>query len=90
MAISLAHKLAKRLAQVRKDGTLAYLRPDGKTQVTVEYDETTSPARIDTVVVSNQHSPDVSTWSRSVPTFWNMWSSPSFPLNCWTMRPSTL
>ena len=60
MAISLAHKLAKRLAQVRKDGTLAYLRPDGKTQVTVEYVDD-KPCRIDTIVISNQHSPDVST-----------------------------
>ena len=60
MPISLAHKLAKRLAQVRKDGTLAYLRPDGKTQVTVEYVDD-KPSRIDTIVISNQHSPDVST-----------------------------
>ena len=60
MAISLAHKLAKRLAQVRKDGTLPYLRPDGKTQVTVEYVDD-KPNRIDTIVISNQHSPDVST-----------------------------
>ena len=60
MAISLAHKLAKRLAQVRKDGTLAYLRPDGKTQVTVEYVDD-KPSRIETIVISNQHSPDVST-----------------------------
>ena len=59
MAISLAHKLAKRLAQVRKDGTLPYLRPDGKTQVTVEYVDD-KPSRIDTIVISNQHSPDVS------------------------------
>lgn len=55
LAISLAHKLAKRLAQVRRDGTLPYLRPDGKTQVTVEYDGG-RPVRVDTVVVSNQHS----------------------------------
>ena len=58
MAISMAHKLAKQLAKVRKDGTLPYLRPDGKTQVTVEYvDE--KPVRIDTVVISNQHAPEV-------------------------------
>lgn len=58
MPISLAHKLAKRLAQVRKDGTLSYLRPDGKTQVTIEYIDD-RPVRVDTVVVSAQHSPDV-------------------------------
>lgn len=59
LAISLSHKLAKQLAKVRKDGTYPYLRPDGKTQVTVEYDGDT-PKRIDAIVVSTQHSPDVS------------------------------
>ena len=59
MPISLAHKLAKRLSAVRKDGTLGYLRPDGKTQVTIEY-ENDVPVRVDTIVVSNQHSPEVS------------------------------
>lgn len=59
LSISLAHKLAKRLADVRKDGTLAYLRPDGKTQVTVEYEDD-KPVRIDTVLISAQHAPDVS------------------------------
>ncbi len=58
LPISLAHKLSKRLTDVRKNGTLAYLRPDGKTQVTVEYDGDT-PVRVDTIVVSSQHSPDV-------------------------------
>lgn len=58
MPISLAHKLAKKLTEVRKNGTLPYLRPDGKTQVTVEYEDD-KPVRIDTVVVSSQHSPDV-------------------------------
>ena len=57
--IYLAHNLAKRLTQVRKDGTLKYLRPDGKTQVTVEYDEEGKPVRIDTVVLSTQHDEDV-------------------------------
>ena len=61
LPISLAHKLAIRLTHVRKDGTLRYLRPDGKTQVTVEYDENNKPVRIDAVVVSTQHAPDVST-----------------------------
>ena len=58
LAISMAHKLARKLAQVRKNGTLDYLRPDGKTQVTVEYDGN-KPVRIDTIVVSTQHSPEV-------------------------------
>lgn len=58
MPISLAHKLSKRLAEVRKNGTLPYLRPDGKTQVTIEY-ENDVPVAVETIVISNQHSPDV-------------------------------
>ena len=60
LAISLAHKLAKRLTKVRKDGILNYLRPDGKTQVTIEYDEERKPVRVDTVVISTQHAPEAS------------------------------
>lgn len=58
MPISLAHKLALRLTEVRKNGTLTYLRPDGKSQVTIEYEDD-KPVRVDTVVISTQHSPDV-------------------------------
>ena len=59
LPISLAHKLTKQLTKVRKDGVLAYLRPDGKSQVTVEYDENDKPVRIEAVVLSTQHDPDV-------------------------------
>ena len=58
-AINMAHKLARQLTKVRKDGTLSYLRPDGKTQVTVEYDQEGKPFRLDAVVCSTQHDPDV-------------------------------
>ncbi len=58
LPISLAHKLAKKLTDVRKSGELDYLRPDGKTQVTVEYDEERRPVRVDTIVISTQHAPE--------------------------------
>ena len=59
LPITIAHRLAERLTAVRKDATLAYLRPDGKTQVTIEYDENDAPVRVDTVVLSTQHADDV-------------------------------
>ena len=59
LPIFLSHQLAKRLSDVRKDSTLDYLRPDGKVQVTVEYDENDKPKRIDTIVVSSQHAEDI-------------------------------
>ena len=60
LAISLSHKMAKKLTDVRKQGLVDYLRPDGKTQVTVEYDENGKPVRVDTVVLSTQHAPEAS------------------------------
>ncbi|MCM3547586.1 S-adenosylmethionine synthetase [Niallia circulans] len=59
LPISLSHKLSRRLTEVRKNGTLGYLRPDGKTQVTIEYDENDTPVRVDTIVLSTQHAPEV-------------------------------
>ncbi|MFD2922779.1 methionine adenosyltransferase [Halobacillus naozhouensis] len=59
LPISLAHKLSKRLSDMRNDGTLSYLRPDGKTQVTIEYDEQDQPVRVDTIVISTQHAEEI-------------------------------
>lgn len=58
LPISLAHRLSKQLAKIRKEGTVNYLRPDGKTQVTIEYDEERNPVRVDTIVISTQHAPE--------------------------------
>jgi S-adenosylmethionine synthetase len=60
LPITIAHRLSERLSEVRKDGTMSYLRPDGKTQVTIEYDDEDRPVRVDTVVVSTQHAKDIS------------------------------
>ena len=70
LPISLAHKLAKRLTDVRKNGTLDYLRPDGKSQVTVEY-EGNRPVRVDAVVISTQHARRWR-WRRCAKIFWSM------------------
>jgi S-adenosylmethionine synthetase len=59
LSITIAHRLSERLSEVRKDGTMPYLRPDGKTQVTIEYDEQDRPVRVDTIVVSTQHAKDI-------------------------------
>jgi len=59
LPITMAHRMAERLSQVRRDATMAYLRPDGKTQVTIEYDDDGTPQRVDTVVVSSQHAADI-------------------------------
>ena len=69
LSISLAHKLTRRLTEVRKSRHLGYLRPDGKSQVTVEYDENGKPVRIDTIVISTQHDPDTLSKTSFVPLF---------------------
>ena len=76
LPISLAHRLAKKLTDVRKSGELPYLRPDGKTQVTVEYDEDRRPVRVDTVVISTQHAPEAT-------------REQICARSCWTRTPNT-
>lgn len=81
MPISIAHKLARQLANVRKDGALKYLRPDGKTQVTVEYDGN-KVKRIDTVLISTQHDPDVTTEQIKKDMIEYVMKMPIIPQNC--------
>lgn len=83
--ISLAHKLSRQLTKIRKDGTLNYLRPDGKTQVTVEYDENDRPVRLDAVVLSTQHDPDV-TQEQIHEDIKNMCLTPFFRQIWWMLR----
>lgn len=85
--ISLAHKLARQLTKVRKDGTLPYLRPDGKSQVSVEYDENGKPLRLEAVVLSTQHDPDVSQ-ERIHEDVKNMYLIRSCQRSFWTQIPS--
>ena len=89
MPISLAHKLAKRLTAVRKSGEMDYLRPDGKSQVTVEYDENGKPVRVDTVVISSQHSEKVSMEKLRADVMEKV-SRPPSPPSCWTRIPSII
>ena len=79
MPISLAHKLAKKLAEVRKNNIVDYLRPDGKTQVTVEYHDN-KPVRIDIIVISTQHNPEVNIDKKDL---FDIVINQPFPMNCW-------
>ena len=87
--ISLAHKLTMRLSEVRKNGTLPYLRPDGKSQVTVEYDENHKPVRVDAVVISTQHAETVEQRRTARRHSEARDSGRASPRNCSTKTPST-
>ena len=98
LPITIAHRLAERLTDVRKDGTLDYLRPDGKTQVTIEYDEQDRPVRVDTVVLSTQHAEEHHPRDRSRPTSRSTSSTRcsahvrhpvARTTACWSTRPAT-
>ena len=97
LPITIAHRLAERLSEVRKDGTMSYLRPDGKTQVTIEYDEDDRPVRVDTVVVSTQHAEDIDLdamltpdiqQARRRPRCSPTSTSPPTTTGCWSTRPA--
>ena len=97
LPIMIAQRLAERLTEVRKDGTLAYLRPDGKTQVTIEYDADDRPVRVDTVVLSTQHAEDVDhatargrhQEARHRPRARDASTSPPRATGCWSTRPAS-
>ena len=96
LPIMIAQRLSQQLTEVRKDGTLDYLRPDGKTQVTIEYDADNRPVRVDTVVLSTQHAEDIDLETRSSPTSRSTSStrcsrpstSPPRATGCWSTRPA--
>ena len=97
LPITIAQRLAERLSAVRKDGTMSYLRPDGKTQVTIEYDDEDRPVRVDTVVVSTQHAKDIEPRrdadprhqeARRGPGARRASTSPPTATACWSTRPA--